>query len=139
MSSKNVVAYYRVSTQKQGASGLGLDAQRNAVEAYCNASGCVVARSYTECETGTDSDRPVLAEALAFARRAKLPILVGALDRLSRNLAFIATILDSNVEFAACDYPNASRLLLGVMGCIAENEARAVSTRTCAALAVAKF
>lgn len=133
-----VVAYYRVSTARQGSSGLGLEGQRAAVEAHCARIGATIAREFTEIESGRHDDRPKLAEALAYARRAKATLLVAKLDRLSRSVRFIATVLDSGADFAACDVPEANRLLLHVLAAVAENEARAISDRTKAALQAAK-
>lgn len=135
---QKVTAYYRVSTIRQGASGLGLEAQRAAVEAYCRIHGCDIAREFTEVESGRNDSRPKLAEALAYARRSKSTLLVAKLDRLSRSVRFIATVLDSGVEFAAADVPSANRLLLHVLAAVAENEARAISERTRVALQAAK-
>lgn len=133
-----VVAYYRVSTARQGRSGLGLEGQKAAVEAYVARTSATIAREFVEVESGRIDDRPRLAEALAFARRARATLLVAKLDRLSRSVRFIATVLDSGVEFAAADVPEANRLLLHVLAPVAENEARAISERTKAALRAAK-
>lgn len=133
-----VVAYYRVSTDRQGRSGLGLEGQRAAVEAHCTRRGATIAREFVEVESGRNDARPKLAEALAYARRSKAALLVAKLDRLSRSVRFIATVLDSGVEFAACDVPEANRLLLHVLAAVAENEAKAISDRTKAALQAAK-
>jgi DNA invertase Pin-like site-specific DNA recombinase len=135
---RKCVAYYRVSTVRQGASGLGLEGQRAAVEAHCSRTGAIIAREFVEVESGRHDDRPKLAEALAYARRAKATLLVAKLDRLSRSVRFIATVLDSGADFAACDVPEANRLLLHVLAAVAENEARAISDRTKAALAAYK-
>jgi DNA invertase Pin-like site-specific DNA recombinase len=136
--SKKVVAYYRVSTARQGSSGLGLEGQKAAVEGHCSRVGASIAREFVEVESGRHDDRPKLAEALAFARRAKATLLVAKLDRLSRSVRFIATVLDSGADFAACDVPEANRLLLHVLAAVAENEAKAISDRTKAALQAAK-
>jgi DNA invertase Pin-like site-specific DNA recombinase len=136
--SKKVVTYLRVSTVRQGSSGLGLEGQRAAVEAHCARTGSVIAREFLEVESGRNNDRPRLAEALAFARRAKATLLVAKLDRLSRSVKFIATVLDSGADFAAADSPEANRLLLHVLAAVAENEAKAISDRTKAALQAAR-
>jgi DNA invertase Pin-like site-specific DNA recombinase len=136
--SRKVIAYYRVSTARQGSSGLGLEGQRAAVEAHCARTGSTIAREFTEVESGRNDGRPKLQEALAFARRAGATLLVAKLDRLSRSVRFTATVLDSGADFAACDVPEANRLLLHVLAAVAENEARAISDRTRAALAAAK-
>ena len=133
-----IVTYLRVSTDRQGRSGLGLEGQRAAVVAYVARTGSTALREFVEVESGRHDDRPKLAEALAFARRAKAMLLVAKLDRLSRSVRFIATVLDSGVEFAAADVPDANRLLLHVLAAVAENEARAISDRTRAALQAAK-
>lgn len=135
---RKIVAYLRVSTDRQGRSGLGLEGQRAAVEACRARVGATIVREFVEVESGRHDDRPKLAEALAFARRAKATLLVAKLDRLSRSVRFIATVLDSGVEFAAADVPDANRLLLHVLAAVAENEAKAISDRTRTALQVAK-
>jgi len=136
--SKKVVAYLRVSTARQGRSGLGLEGQRSAVEAYVAQTSANIVREFVEVESGRHDERPRLAEALAFARRSKATLLVAKLDRLSRSVKFIATVLDSEVEFAAADVPDANRLLLHVLSAVAEAEAKAISDRTKAALQAAK-
>jgi DNA invertase Pin-like site-specific DNA recombinase len=133
-----IVSYLRVSTDRQGRSGLGLEGQRAAIGAHALRVGATIAKEFIEVESGRHDDRPKLAEALAFARRAKATLVVAKLDRLSRSVRFIATVLDSGVEFAACDVPEANRLLLHVLAAVAENEARAVSDRTRAALQAAR-
>lgn len=136
--SKKVATYLRVSTDRQGRSGLGLEGQRVAVQGYCARTGATIAREFVEVESGRNDDRPKLAEALAYARRAKAILLVAKLDRLSRSVRFIATVLDSGVEFAAADVPDANRLLLHVLAAVAEAEAKAISDRTRVALQAAK-
>jgi DNA invertase Pin-like site-specific DNA recombinase len=115
-----------------------LEGQRAAVESHCRGIGATIAREYVEVESGRHDDRPKLAEALAYARRAKAVLLVAKLDRLSRSVKFIATVLDSGVEFAAADMPDANRMMLHVMAAIAEGEAKAISDRTRTALQAAK-
>jgi DNA invertase Pin-like site-specific DNA recombinase len=127
------VAYYRVSTQKQGASGLGLDAQKAAVSAFCKP-----VESFTEIESGKRSDRPQLTRALAACKRLKATLVVAKLDRLSRNVAFVSTLMDSGVDFVCCDNPHASRLTIHILAAVAEEERRAISERTRLALAAAK-
>ena len=132
------VAYYRVSTDRQGRSGLGLEAQREAVRHYLASVGGVLAAEHTEVETGKRSDRPELQRALAVCRRPKAKLLIAKLDRLSRNVAFIAALMDGNTEFVACDNPHATRLTLHILAAVAEHEREAISQRTKAALQAAK-
>jgi DNA invertase Pin-like site-specific DNA recombinase len=132
------VVYLRVSTQRQGASGLGLEAQRAAVAAFVAQRGGQVLAERVEVESGKRADRPQLAEALAEAKRAGAVLLIAKLDRLARNVAFIAGLLEAGVEVQACDMPEANRFLLHVMAAVAEHEAAAISARTKAALAAAK-
>jgi len=131
------VTYLRVSTERQGQSGLGLEAQRAAVAAHVLGRGEVVAE-FVEVESGKRSDRPELARALVEAKRAGAVLLIAKLDRLARNVAFIANLLESGVEVTAADMPEANRFVLHIMAAVAEQEGRAISERTKAALAVAK-
>lgn len=131
------VTYLRVSTERQGQSGLGLEAQRTAVAAYVQGRGEVVAE-FIEVESGKRSDRPELTRALAKAKQAGAVLLIAKLDRLARNVAFIANLLESGVEVTAADMPEANRFVLHIMAAVAEQEGRAISERTKAALAVAK-
>lgn len=135
---KEIVAYCRVSTRKQGESGLGLDGQKTAVEAYAMQNGAKVAALYVEVESGKKSDRPELAKALAHAKRSKATLVVAKLDRLSRNVEFLARVLNAGTDFVACDQPQANRLTLHILAAVAEAEAKAISERTKAALAAAK-
>ena len=130
------VAYLRVSTDKQGASGLGLEAQKAAITAFA-ANGSVVA-TYTEIESGKRTDRPQLAAALAHAKKIGATLLIAKLDRLARNVHFISGLMESGVQFVAADMPNADRFTLHIMAAVAEQEARAISARTKAALQAAK-
>jgi len=131
------VTYLRVSTARQGNSGLGLEAQRKAVADHVMGKG-EIAAEYVEIESGKKNDRPQLAHALAEAKRSGAVLLIAKLDRLARNVAFIANLLESGVEIAAADMPEANRFLLHVMAAVAEHEAQAISDRTRAALAAAK-
>jgi DNA invertase Pin-like site-specific DNA recombinase len=135
---KEIVAYCRVSTKQQGASGLGMEAQRTAVESYATQHGAKIAALYVEVESGKKSDRPELAKALAHAKRSKATLVVAKLDRLSRNVEFLARVLNAGTEFVACDNPAANRLTLHILAAVAEAEAKAISERTKAALAAAK-
>jgi len=129
-----IVGYLRVSTRGQGESGLGLEAQRTAVETYAKQIGAVVVGWYTEVETGKLAARPKLLQALAHARRSKATLVVAKLDRLARNVAFLSALMDSTVPFVACDNPHANRLTLHILAAVAEAEAVAISQRTKAAL-----
>jgi DNA invertase Pin-like site-specific DNA recombinase len=135
---KSFVAYLRVSTARQGVSGLGLDAQRAAVEAFSAQHDGAIAASFVEVESGKRSDRPELAKALEAARKGKATLIIAKLDRLARNVAFIANLMDAGVDFVACDQPFASRLTLHILAAVAEDEARRISERTKAALKAAK-
>jgi len=132
------VAYYRVSTDQQGASGLGLDAQRAAVETYLDGGPWRLVAEHTEVESGKRADRPELAKALTACRKHKAKLIIAKLDRLSRNLAFIATLMDSGVEFVAVDNPHANKLTIHILAAVAQHEREAISERTKAALAAAK-
>ena len=135
---KQVVSYIRVSTARQGQSGLGLEAQRAAVEQFCASSGSEVIAEFREVESGCKGDRPVLRQALAHAKGKRATLLIAKLDRLARNVAFVANLMDAGVDFRACDLPEASRFILHIMAAVAEQEARAISERTRAALRAAK-
>lgn len=131
------IAYYRVSTERQGKSGLGLDAQQSAVAGFIHGASELVA-SFTEIESGKRSDRPELVKALDACRRQKAKLVIAKLDRLSRNLAFIATLMESGVEFVAVDNPHANKLTVHILAAVAEHERAMISERTKAALAAAK-
>lgn len=132
------VAYLRVSTKRQGDSGLGLDAQRAAIAAHVAREQGRVLAEYTEVESGRRTDRPKLAEALAHARADRVTLVIARLDRLARNVAFLSALMEVNAPFIALDVPSADRLTLHVLAAVAESEARAISTRTRAALQAAK-
>src|SRR5262245_20110396 len=134
----NFVAYYRVSTDRQGRSGLGLDAQQQAVQAYLNGGDWSLIAELTEVETGKKSDRPELAKALALCRKHKAKLVIAKRDRLSRNLAFITTMMDSGVEFVAVDNPHANKLTLHILAAVAEHEREMIAERTKAALQAAR-
>jgi len=133
------VCYYRVSTQKQGQSGLGLDAQRCAVQKYVASENGLVLAAYTETESGKSAkNRPELNKALDACRRVKAVLLIAKLDRLARNVHFISGLLESGVAFIAVDSPLKDRFMLHVQAAFAEEEARRISVRTKEALAAAK-
>lgn len=132
------VGYLRVSTKGQGESGLGIEAQKAAIEAHAKQTGTRIVAFYTEVESGKLADRPELAKALAHAKRSKATLAVAKLDRLARNVEFLARVMNAGTDFVACDYPAANRLTLHIMAAVAENEAKAISERTKAALAAYK-
>lgn len=132
------VTYLRVSTDRQGRSGLGVEAQRAACAEFARLRNGMILGEYVEVESGKRNDRPQLARALVEAKRAGAVLLIAKLDRLARNVAFIANLLESGVEVTAADMPQANRFLLHVMAAVAEHEAQAISDRTKAALAAAK-
>ena len=132
------VAYFRVSTDRQGKSGLGLEAQREAVMNYLNGGNWQLVGEFTEVESGKRSDRPQLAAALAACKRHKAKLVIAKLDRLSRNLAFIAALMDSGVEFVAVDNPHANKLTVHILAAVAQHEREMIAQRTKDALAAAK-
>ena len=132
------VAYYRVSTKKQGQSGLGLEAQKDAVADYLNGGHWTLLDQFTEIESGKRSDRPELAKALAMCRLRGATLVVAKLDRLARNVHFLSGLMESKVPFVAADMPQANNLTIHVLAAVAEAEAQAISQRTKAALKAAK-
>src|SRR5512135_3065776 len=138
MADQKLVAYYRVSTKRQGASGLGLDAQNTAVETYARATAGRIIRSFTEVESGKRNDRPELAQAITHVQRTNARLVIARLDRLSRNAAFLLNLMQSKVRFVAGDMPEADETMVGVMALMAQREAKLISERTRAALRAAK-
>ena len=132
------IAYFRVSTDKQGKSGLGLQAQRKAVLDYLNGGSWSLAQEFVEIESGKHNERPQLSAALAACKKNKAKLAIAKLDRLSRNLAFIATLMESGVEFIAVDNPHANKLTVHILAAVAQHEREMISERTKAALAAAK-
>lgn len=135
---KKAIVYYRVSTERQGRSGLGLDAQKSAVEQFVKAFPYEVMNALTEIESRKKDDRPILLQALELCRKYNATLLIAKLDRLGGNVAFIAALLKSKVEFIATDNPNAGKLLVHIMAAFAEHERDMISERTKAALEAAK-
>ena len=138
MTSGRFVAYYRVSTARQGRSGLGLEGQKQAVADFLNGGRWKLVAEFVEVESGRKTNRAELQKALAACRLHKATLVVAKFDRLSRNAAFLLALRDSSVECLAVDMPDANRLTVGIMAMIAEHEAEAISERTKAALAAAK-
>ena len=138
VTSSKLVAYERVSTARQGRSGLGLEAQRKAIDDYVAGQGAALLGRFTEIESGRKVDRPELQKALELARLTGATLVIAKLDRLSRNAAFLLTLRDAGVRFVACDMPQANDLTVGIMALVAEQEREAISRRTKEALAAAK-
>ena len=133
------VAYYRVSTQGQGASGLGLEAQQEAVRNYLNGGRWKLVTEVTEIESGKRNDRPALAKALTLCRLHGATLIIAKLDRLARNVHFISALMeDKDVPFVAADFPQANRLTIHILASVAEHEAEMISKRTRDALQAAK-
>jgi DNA invertase Pin-like site-specific DNA recombinase len=142
MANGKFLAYYRVSTQQQGLSGLGLEAQQAAVRAYLNGGDWELVAEVTEVETGKGANaldrRPKLADALALCKRLKATLVIAKLDRLARNVHFISGLIESGVEFVAADMPHANKTMLQIHAVMSEHERDQISARTKAALAAAK-
>jgi DNA invertase Pin-like site-specific DNA recombinase len=135
---KHAVAYLRVSTRKQGASGLGLEAQRESVSAFLRIGDWPLVAEFVEVESGRKDDRPQLEKALAACRIHKAALIVAKLDRLSRDAYFLLGLARSKVDFVCCDMPAANSLTVGIMAMVAEEESRLISVRTRDALRAAK-
>jgi len=135
---QEIIPYYRVSTRKQGRSGLGLEAQQAEVWSFASRNNGRILAEYTEVETGKREDRPELAKAIAHAKLSGATLVIAKLDRLARNVHFTAGLMNSGVDFVACDNPNANRLTIHILAAVAEDEAQRISARTKAALKAAK-
>src|ERR1039458_2704722 len=138
MANDRFVAYYRVSTAKQGVSGLGLEAQQEAVRSYLNGGHWKRGAEFTEIESGKRNDRPALAEALSVCRVHGATLIIAKLDRLARNVHFISSMMEAGVEFIAVDFPQANRLTIHILAAVAEHEALMISARAKVALAAAR-
>lgn len=133
-----IVGYVRVSTQRQGQSGLGLEGQLTAINQYATGNAAETVHLYREVESGTRNDRPELAKAIAHAKRIKARLVIAKLDRLARDVHFVSGLTKSGVDFVACDNPVANKLTIHILAAVAEDEAERISQRTKAALAAAK-
>ena len=138
MAEGKFISYLRVSTKAQGASGLGLDAQRAAVTAFLNGGRWSLIREVVEVESGKNDDRAKLAEAMALCRIHNATLVIAKLDRLSRDAAFLINLQKAGVRFVAADMPEANEMVVGIMAVVAQAERKMISTRTKAALAAAK-
>jgi DNA invertase Pin-like site-specific DNA recombinase len=138
MTNGKFVAYYRVSSRKQGKSGLGLEAQGVSVQAHLNGGRWKMVGEFVEVESGKRKDRPKLAEALSLCRAYGATLIIAKLDRLARNVAFISALMESGVEFIAVDMPSANKFTIHIMAAVAEQEADMIAERTRKALATAK-
>jgi len=135
---KPAIAYYRVSTDRQGKSGLGLEAQAEAVQNYVSANGYQLSGAFTEIESGRKNNRPQLLDALNECKRIKAILIIAKLDRLGRNVAFIANLMESRVQFVAVDNPHATDLVLHITAAFAQFEREQISKRVKEALQAAK-
>ena len=135
---KKLVAYQRVSTARQGKSGLGLEAQVASVESYARQNDAEIVATYTEVESGKNADRPKLQEAIGHANLVGATLIVAKLDRLSRSVSFLAALMESGVKFIACDNPHANELTIHILVAVAQAEAKAISERTKVALSAYK-
>ena len=135
---RHYVSYLRVSTHKQGYSGLGIEAQRTAVASYLAAVGGTLLAEHVEVESGSSKMRPVLSDAIQACKREGATLLIAKLDRLARNVAFVSSLMEGAVEFIAVDAPYANRLMIHILAAFAEHEREQISQRTKLALAAAK-
>lgn len=135
---KTAIAYYRVSTDRQGKSGLGLEAQAEAVSRFASQEDYQVTAEFIEVESGKKNKRPQLLEALAQCKKQRATLIIAKLDRLGRNVAFISNLMESRVDFKAVDNPHANKLMVHMLAAFAEHEREQISTRTKEALGAAK-
>jgi DNA invertase Pin-like site-specific DNA recombinase len=135
---KNYIVYLRVSTDKQGEHGHGINAQRLAISNYISTQGGELLEEYVEVESGKRNDRPELHKAISRCQVSRAILIIAKLDRLSRNVSFIANLMDAGIDFVACDNPFATRLTIHILAAIAEHEREMISRRTKEALAAAK-
>ena len=130
------VAYLRVSTQKQGYSGLGLEAQREIIQKYLRDK--IPVAEFVEIESGRKKDRPKLKEALSLCRKTEATLIVAKLDRLARNVSFLSNLLENDVEIVFCDFPQANKMVLHILSAISQYEAELIAARTKSALQAKK-
>lgn len=135
---KKAITYFRVSTERQGVSGLGLEAQKETVDAFVKKQGFSVIKNFNEVESGKKNNRPELIAALAQCKKEKAILIIAKMDRLSRSVAFISNLMESKVEFVAVDNPYANELMVHMLAAFAQHERKAISTRTKEALQAAK-
>ena len=135
---RKYVAYYRVSTERQGRSGLGLEAQKHAVEDFLQSTGGTLRAEFVEVQSGKNEDRAKLLEAVKLCKLTRSTLLIAKLDRLSRNAAFLLTLQNSGTRFVAVDNPDMNETVVGILAVLAQAERKAISERTKAALAAAK-
>ena len=135
---KKAITYYRVSTERQGLSGLGLDAQKQAVQEFAKAHGFLLTFEFVEIESGRKNKRPILLQALSECKNSRATLLIARLDRLGRNVAFISKLMEAGVDFKAVDNPYAGKLIVHIMAAFAEHERDLISQRTTEALIVAR-
>jgi len=135
---KKAIPYYRVSTERQGQSGLGLEAQQLSVTTFAKANGYDLGKAFVEVESGKRQKRPILLKALQQCKEQKATLLIARLDRLARSVLFVSTLMESGVEFKAVDNPYASKLVVHIMAAFAEHERDVISANTKAALQAAK-
>ena len=133
------ITYLRVSTQKQGESGLGLEAQRNTVKIHAQQKKADIIAEFVEVESGKKNDRPKLTESIQYAKENNAILLIAKLDRLSRNAGFIFKLRDTGVQFECCDIPDANTLTIGIFATVAQHERERISERTRQALAAKKL
>src|SRR5215212_5938451 len=135
---RHFISYCRVSTDQQGRSGLGLEAQQSAVAQHVASVGGRIVGEFVEVESGRRNDRPQLAAALEACRKRRAVLVIAKLDRLARNVAFVSGLMESGVEFVAADMPTVTKLTVHILAAVAEEEARMISARTKVALQAAK-
>lgn len=136
---KTFVAYYRVSTDKQGMDGYGMTAQKEIVSRHIGTQNGKLIAEFSEVESGKNDERPELAKALELVKKTKGTLVIAKLDRLSRNAAFLLTLQTAQIDFVCCDCPNADRFTIGILALVAQRERELISERTKAGMAIAKM